>query len=46
MYCGETSVGENHYKYIIAAAAMFKIKGLQCLESELAASDDNKGKKS
>lgn len=41
MYCGETCVQEKHYKQLLAAAAMYKIKGLQCLESELTTPDDS-----
>lgn len=40
MYCGETNILEEQFKYIIAAASMFKIRGLQSLESEVYSCED------
>lgn len=34
MYCGETNILEDQLKYMIAASKLFKIRGLQTLDSE------------
>lgn len=34
IYCGETNVSEENMKYMIAAAKVFQIRGLQALVAE------------
>lgn len=40
IYCGETNVLEEQFKHFVAAASMFKLRGLQCLESEVYSCQD------
>lgn len=35
IYCGETIVPDDNMKYMIAAAKVFQIRGLQALASEV-----------
>lgn len=34
MYCGETSIAEENVKYIVAAAKLFQVRGLQAIAPE------------